>query len=159
MSTVSLTQNAPIVNLSSLEVIIIRAYDRRDEWTIEVTFTGGAVVSMPFTAEEVSQIETELKVTPGWRVNPSLYCNGFSARRMTEREQRVTGLLAEIEAEVNEKLAGVNGLCVSCQFGNHCGNCVCCRGKAIPNSWYNVNRGEFTASVDRETNEVSYKDE
>jgi hypothetical protein len=29
---------------------------------------------------------------------------------------------------------------------------------AIPNSWYTVNRGDFTASVDQQTGEVSYKD-
>lgn len=30
---------------------------------------------------------------------------------------------------------------------------------AIPNSWFTVNTGGYTASVDRQTNEVSYQDE
>jgi hypothetical protein len=82
MSTVSLTQNAPIVNLTSLEVLIIRAFDRHNDWTIEVTFTGGVKVVTPATANEVNAIESELAETVGWRVNPSLYNNGFSARRL-----------------------------------------------------------------------------
>jgi hypothetical protein len=82
MSTVILTEQHPIVNTHSLDVLIVRAFDRHNDWTIEVTFTGGAVVSMPFTADEVNAIESELAETVGWRVNPSLYNNGFSARRL-----------------------------------------------------------------------------
>jgi hypothetical protein len=36
----------------------------------------------PATADEVNAIESELAETVGWRVNPSLYNNGFSARRL-----------------------------------------------------------------------------
>jgi hypothetical protein len=81
MSQTIIASPVEIVNLASLEVLIIRAFDKNSDWTIEVTFTGGTVVSMPATADEVNAIESELAETVGWRVNPSLYNNGFSARR------------------------------------------------------------------------------
>lgn len=35
----------------------------------------------------------------------------------------------------NQQVKQVNvqqyGPCVSCQFGNHCGQCACCRGRSI----------------------------
>jgi hypothetical protein len=34
-------------------------------------------------------------------------------------------------AEQIARMDTVSGLCVSCQFGNHCGSCPCCRGRSI----------------------------
>jgi hypothetical protein len=64
------------------EVFIIRAYDYRATWSIEVVFKGGAVVVVPATVDEVNALESELAEAEGWKVNPSLYTNGFNARRL-----------------------------------------------------------------------------
>jgi hypothetical protein len=82
MSQTIIASPVEIVNLASLEVLIIRAFDKNSDWTIEVTFTGGVKVVTSATADEVNAIESELAETVGWRVNPSLYNNGFSARRL-----------------------------------------------------------------------------
>ena len=82
MSTVIVIEKPNIVNLTSAEVMIARAFNRRDEWSLEIVFKGGVTVTTPATVDEINAIESELADTEGWRVNPSLYNNGFSARRL-----------------------------------------------------------------------------
>lgn len=69
------------VEIKPQQIIILRAYDnRRGEWEIETVFVGGQKVTAPANAEEVTELAAWLAEKTGWRINPSLYNNGFCAR-------------------------------------------------------------------------------
>lgn len=60
-------------------ILIIRTFDRKGEWMIEVVFEGGVKATTSATADEVSIIESDLS-DRGWLILPSLFSNGFSAK-------------------------------------------------------------------------------
>lgn len=60
-------------------ILIIRTFDKKGEWMIEVVFEGGAKAVTAATADEVTTIESDLS-DRGWQIEPSLWSNGFSAK-------------------------------------------------------------------------------
>jgi hypothetical protein len=125
-----------------------------------IILSNGQTVAVPPGANPIifRRIE-ETKLFLAANPKPKRKATRRASNGKASKKSNYAKMQSVIAGATMELVERVNGLCVSCQFGNHCGNCPCCRGKAIPNSWYTVNRGEFTASVDRKTNEVSYKDE
>lgn len=76
-SIIEISEQVNIV--TGLNILIIRTFDRKGDWQLEVVFDGGAKVTGPVTAEEVSIIESDLS-DKGWVILPSLFSNGFSAK-------------------------------------------------------------------------------
>lgn len=97
----SLIQTQTQVKPGLAQPVTVKAFDNhRGEWALEVIFSpGGQKVIVPSSCEEAAGIERDLR-EKGWRVSASLNNGGWNARR----------------------------ICVKCQFGDHCGNCPCCRG-------------------------------
>lgn len=79
----SVTLSPAVVNTETLETIkMVRAFDRRGEWQVEFILEGGIKVIAPFSASAVKGLERTLSELNGWRVSPSLFTNGFNARRL-----------------------------------------------------------------------------
>lgn len=78
LSKLNLWQTTPAI-------LIIRTYDRKGEWAIEVVFEGGVKAVTSATADEVNAIESDLS-DRGWVVLPSLFSNGFSAKPVEVEE-------------------------------------------------------------------------
>lgn len=60
-------------------IIIIRTFERKSEWMIEVVFEGGVKAITSATADEVGTIESGL-YDRGWKITPSIFSNGFNAK-------------------------------------------------------------------------------
>lgn len=78
------TSIAEQVNIQAdVTILIIRAIDKRGQWTIEVAFKDGIKATRSATADEVNAIESRL-ADLGWQVDASLFHRGFNAKPCPE---------------------------------------------------------------------------
>lgn len=72
-------------------ITLIRAFDKKGEWQLEVLFEGGNKVTGSATAEFITGLESDLS-DQGWQVSPSLFHRGFNARPGIEELTFVSGI-------------------------------------------------------------------
>lgn len=82
----SITEQVNI--LTETPIHIIRAFDKRGQWKIEVTFEDGIKASRSSTTEEVNAIESRL-ADLGWQVDASLFHRGFNAKPPIEVDELI----------------------------------------------------------------------
>lgn len=88
MNTNIITLQEQIVKWTTpidVPILVIRAFDKKGDWMIEVVFEDGIKATRSSTAEEANAIESRL-ADLGWQIDASLFHRGFNAKPVEVEE-------------------------------------------------------------------------